>query len=323
MKMQRIGILSSGGDAPGINPCIRAAVRTALYHGLEVLGIEEGFEGLIHGDMRSLRARDVSGIMQQGGTFLRTARCLEFKESKVQRKGLRELNEREIDGLLVIGGDGSMRGAHALAALGFPVMGAPSSIDNDILGTDMSMGVDTALNTIMDSIDKLRDTASSHQRVFLVETMGRNCGYLALISGVIGGAELIMIPERDLKMETIVAEIEGAYARGKTHAIIVAAEGASLKVNDVASFLKEHEVGFEPRVTILGHVIRGGSPSAFDRMLGTRMGVRAVEGLLDGKKDVMVGLQGRKIEYVPLENVIATPRQPNMDYYDMAEMLAR
>jgi len=323
MKMQRIGILSSGGDAPGINPCIRAAVRTALYHGLEILGIEEGFEGLIHGDMRSLVARDVSGIMQQGGTFLRTARCLEFKEAKIQRKGLRELNEREIDGLLVIGGDGSMRGAHALAALGFPVVGAPSSIDNDILGTDMSMGVDTALNTIMGSIDKLRDTASSHQRVFLVETMGRNCGYLALISGVIGGAELIMIPERDLKMETIVAEIEGAYARGKTHAIIVAAEGASLKVNDVASFLKEHEVGFEPRVTILGHVIRGGSPSAFDRMLGTRMGVRAVEGLLDGKTDVMVGLQGRKIEYVPLENVIATPRQPNMEYYDMAEMLAR
>lgn len=316
-------MLSSGGDAPGINPCIRSVVRAALANDLEVYGIEEGFEGLIHGDMRQLRARDVSGIMQQGGTFLRTARCLEFKQVKVQRKGLRELNEHDIDGLVVIGGDGSMRGAHAIAKLGFPVVGAPSSIDNDITGTDMSMGVDTALNTIMGSIDKLRDTASSHQRVFLVETMGRNCGYLALISGVIGGAELILIPERDVRMGTIVKEIEDAYARGKTHAIIVAAEGASLKVNEVAKFLKEHEVGFEPRVTILGHVIRGGSPTAFDRMLGTRMGVRAVEGLINGKTDVMVGLQGRKIAYVPLEDVLAQPRQPNLDYYDMAEMLAR
>jgi len=316
-------VLSSGGDAPGINPCIRSVVRAALANDLEVYGIEEGFEGLIHGDMRQLRARDVSGIMQQGGTFLRTARCLEFKQVKVQRKGLRELNEHDIDGLVVIGGDGSMRGAHAIAKLGFPVVGAPSSIDNDITGTDMSMGVDTALNTIMGSIDKLRDTASSHQRVFLVETMGRNCGYLALISGVIGGAELILIPERDVRMGTIVKEIEDAYARGKTHAIIVAAEGASLKVNEVAKFLKEHEVGFEPRVTILGHVIRGGSPTAFDRMLGTRMGVRAVEGLINGKTDVMVGLQGRKIAYVPLEDVLAQPRQPNLDYYDMAEMLAR
>lgn len=321
--MRRIAVLSSGGDAPGINPCIRSVVRTALFHNVEVFGVEEGYEGLIHGDMRPLRARDVSGIMQQGGTFLRTARCLEFKEERIQRKGLRELNEHDIDGLVVIGGDGSMRGAHAIANLGYPVVGAPSSIDNDITGTDMSMGVDTALNTIMDSLDKLRDTASSHQRVFLVETMGRNCGYLALISGVIGGAELILIPERDMEMATIVKEIQDAYARGKTHAIIVAAEGASLKVNEVAAYLKEHKVGFEPRVTILGHVIRGGSPTAFDRMLGTRMGVRAVEGLLDGKTDVMVGLQGRKIAYVPLDEVLAHPRQPNLDYYDMAEMLAR
>jgi len=323
MSMRRIAVLSSGGDAPGINPCIRSVVRTALFHNVEVFGVEEGYEGLIHGDMRPLRARDVSGIMQQGGTFLRTARCLEFKEERIQRKGLRELNEHDIDGLVVIGGDGSMRGAHAIANLGYPVVGAPSSIDNDITGTDMSMGVDTALNTIMDSLDKLRDTASSHQRVFLVETMGRNCGYLALISGVIGGAELILIPERDMEMATIVKEIQDAYARGKTHAIIVAAEGASLKVNEVAAYLKEHKVGFEPRVTILGHVIRGGSPTAFDRMLGTRMGVRAVEGLLDGKTDVMVGLQGRKIAYVPLDEVLAHPRQPNLDYYDMAEMLAR
>jgi len=323
MSIRTIAVLSSGGDAPGINPCIRSVVRTALYHGLEVLGIEEGYDGLIHGDMRPLSARDVSGIMHQGGTFLRTARCEEFKQRLGQRKGLRELNEASVDGLVVIGGDGSMHGVHALAELGFPVVGAPASIDNDITGTDMALGVDTALNTIMDSIDKLRDTASSHQRVFLVETMGRNCGYLALISGVIGGAELILIPERDMDMDTIVNEIEDAYDRGKTHAIIVAAEGASLKVNDVAKFLQDHEVGFEPRVTILGHVIRGGSPSAFDRMLGTRMGVRAVEGLINGKTDVMVGLQGNKIAYAPLEEVLAAPRQPNLDYYDMAEILAR
>lgn len=323
MKLRTIGILTSGGDAPGINPCIRAAARSAIARGVEVIGIQEGFDGLIRGEMSPLRVRDVSGIIHRGGTFLRTARCPEFLNRKGQRQALRELNEAGIEGLVVIGGDGSMRGAHALAGLGFPVVGVPTSIDNDVWGTDMSIGVDTALNTIMHAVDKLRDTASSHQRAFLVETMGRGCGYLALIVGVICGAEVILIPEVETRLEQISEAVEGAYARGKTHAIIVAAEGAALNVDQVAAHLNAHEVGFETRVTILGHVPRGGSPSAFDRMLATRMGVEAVEALLGGKTDVMVGLKGREIEIAPLEEVTMNSRSPNLAFYEMAEILAR
>ncbi|OGO18616.1 MAG: 6-phosphofructokinase [Chloroflexi bacterium RBG_16_48_8] len=321
--MRRIAILSSGGDAPGINPCIRAAVRTALDMGVEVIGIQEGFDGLVRGEMIPLKARDVGGILQRGGTFLRTARCPEFLEVKTQRKALRELNESDIDGLIVIGGDGSLRGAHALAILGFPVVGAPASIDNDIWGTDMSIGVDTAINTIMHAIDKLRDTASSHERAFLIETMGRNCGYLALNAGVVCGAEMILIPEKEVSMEEIVQMVAGAYDRGKSHCIIVVAEGSSLKVHDVAEYLRINEVGFETRVTILGHIPRGGSPSAFDRMLATRMGVKAVEVLKAGETDLMIGLSGRDIITVPLIDVVKQSRKPNLELLDMARTLAK
>ena len=323
MKLRKIGILTSGGDAPGINPCIRAVARSAIARGVEVIGIQEGFDGLIRGEMSPLRVRDVSGIIHRGGTFLRTARCPEFLNRKGQRQALRELNEAGIEGLVVIGGDGSMRGAHALAELGFLAVGVPASIDNDVWGTDMSIGVDTALNTIMQAVDKLRDTASSHQRAFLVETMGRGCGYLALIVGVICGAEVILIPEIETRLEQISEAVEDAYARGKTHAIIVAAEGAALNVDQVAAHLNAHEVGFETRVTILGHVPRGGSPSAFDRMLATRMGVEAVDALLGGMTDVMVGLEGREIETVPLEEVVKNSRSPNLAFYEMGEILAR
>jgi len=323
MKFRTIGVLTSGGDAPGINPCIRAVVRSAIAQGVEVIGIQEGFDGLIRGEMSHLRVRDVSGIIHRGGTFLRTARCPEFLNRKGQRQALRELNEAGIDGLVIIGGDGTMRGTHVLAELGFPVVGVPASIDNDVWGTDMSLGVDTALNTIMHAVDKLRDTASSHQRAFLVETMGRGCGYLALIVGVICGAEIILIPEVEMRLEQISEAVEDAYARGKTHAIIIAAEGASLDVDEVAAHLNAHEVGFETRVTILGHVPRGGSPTAFDRLLATRMGVKAVEALLGGKTDVMVGLEGRTIITIPLEEVIKSSRCPNMGFYEMALILAR
>lgn len=323
MKIRKIAILTSGGDAPGINPCIRAAVRMALNHDVIVVGIQEGFDGLMRGEMTELRARDVGGILGSGGTFLGTARCPAFLERKGQRKALRELNETDIEGLIVIGGDGSMRGAHDLAGMSFPVVGVPASIDNDVWGTEMALGVDTALNTIMDAVDKLRDTASSHERVFLVETMGRMCGYLALHAGVICGAEVILIPEVETTLEDIAEAIDYAYSRGKSHAIIIAAEGAKLKVGEVAAFLDAHEVGFETRVTILGHVPRGGSPSAFDRMLATRMGVEAVESLLAGKTDVMVGLQGREIVEVPLEQVAARSRKLNIDFHEMARILAR
>jgi len=323
MKFRTIGVLTSGGDAPGINPCIRAVVRSAIAQGVGVIGIQEGFDGLIRGEMSDLRERDVSGIIHRGGTFLRTARCPEFLTRKGQRQALRELNEAGIEGLVVIGGDGSMQGTHVLAELGFPVVGVPASIDNDVWGTDMSLGVDTALNTIMQAVDKLRDTASSHQRAFLVETMGRGCGYLALIVGVICGAEIILIPEVEMRLEQISEAVEDAYARGKTHAIIIAAEGAALDVNEVAAHLNAHEVGFETRVTILGHVPRGGSPTAFDRMLATRMGVKAVEALLGGKTDVMVSLEGRAIITIPLEEVVKSSRSPNMGFYEMALILAR
>jgi 6-phosphofructokinase 1 len=323
MKMERIAILTSGGDAPGINPCIRASARMALNMGVEVIGVQEGFDGLVRGEMTPLRARDVGGILQRGGTFLRTARCPEFIEMKVQRRALRELNESQIDGIIIIGGDGSLRGAHALAMHDFPVVGVPSSIDNDVWGTDMSIGVDTAINTIMEAIDKLRDTASSHERAFLIETMGRNCGYLALNAGIVCGAEMILIPEKEVTLEEISEMVEGAYERGKSHCIIVVAEGSSLNVHQISEYLMDHEVGFETRATILGHVPRGGSPSAFDRLLATRMGVKAVEVLLEGQTDVMIGLAGRDIITVPLEEVVNKSRRPNVELLEMAKILAK
>ncbi len=321
--MRKIGVLTSGGDAPGMNACVRAVVRTALSHNLEVVGIKEGFDGLLRGEMVELRARDVGGILQKGGTFLQTARCPEFLTPKGRLKGLRELNAAQIDGLVVIGGDGSMRGANELSLLEFPAVGVPASIDNDIRGTNMSLGVDTALNTIMEAVDKLRDTASSHQRAFLIETMGRECGYLALMAGIICGAEVILIPESEVSLEDVGDTVEQAYARGKTHCIIISAEGSPLDTQAVAEYLDSQEVGFRTRVTILGHIQRGGHPSAFDRLLATRMGVRAVELLVEGKHGLMVGLLGRRIEALPLEEVISEPRRANLAYFEMARMLAK
>jgi 6-phosphofructokinase 1 len=291
--------------------------------GLEVIGIQEGFDGLIRGEMVPLAARDVGGILSRGGTFLRTARCPEFHDKKVQIKGIRELHESGIDGLVVIGGDGSLRGAHAITEHDFPVVGVPASIDNDIWGTDMSIGVDTAVNTIMDAVDKLRDTASSHERAFLVETMGRNCGYLAISAGVVCGAEMIVIPELETELEEITRLVGDAYARGKSHCIILVAEGATLKVKDIENHLNQHEIGFETRVTILGHVPRGGAPSAFDRMLATRLGVKATKVLLDGGSDVMIGLSGRELVTIPLSEVVSKSREPNLDLYEMAKVLAK
>jgi 6-phosphofructokinase 1 len=321
-ELKRIGVLTSGGDAPGMNSCIRAIVRTALYNNLEVIGIREGFYGLVHGDMGALEARDVGGILQRGGTVLGTARSPEFHEKKGQMEAVRQLKEAGIDALVVIGGDGSMRGAQALVELGFPVVGAPCSIDNDIWGTNMAIGVDTALNTIASAIDKLRDTASSHRRAFLIEVMGRGCGYLAVMAGVIGGAEMVLIPEAEATIEEVARVVQEAYKRRKTHAIVVVAEGASIKIQDLAQTLDEMDVGFTTRVTILGHIQRGGRPTAFDRLLATRLGVKAVEALLDGQSDVMMALQGRHIVGVPLGDVVSKQREANLEYYEMAKMLA-
>ena len=321
--MRRIAVMTSGGDSPGMNPAIRAVVRTASAAGVEVYGIRQAYSGLLAGDFERMTNRDVSGIIQRGGTILQTARNLEFKTPQGQKRGLRRLNEHGIDGLIVIGGDGSLRGALTLHSLGFPVIGVPGSIDNDIWGTNMSIGVDTALNTILDAIDKLRDTASSHERCFLLEVMGRNCGYLATIGGILGGAEFIMIPEHPTTLEEIGQTLEDAYMKGKSHAMGVIAEGATPKIHEVAAYLEQHEIGFEVRVTVLGHVVRGGSPSAFDRLLATRMGVDAVKRLLAGETGIMVGLQGREIGTVSLEDATTKQRNVSEEYVEMAEMLAR
>jgi 6-phosphofructokinase 1 len=306
-----------------MNACIRAVVRTGVSNNARVIGISNGFEGLINGEFRVLGPRDVGGILQRGGTILQTRRSERFRDPRGQREAIRHINETGIDGLVVIGGDGSMNAAHALARQGINVIGIPASIDNDVWGTNMAIGVDTAMNTIMDAVDKLRDTASSHGRAFLIETMGRGSGYLAVMAGIVCGAEMVLVPEISVTLQEVADAIEDAYRRGKSHAILIVAEGANFRTTDLAKAIDEMDIGFKTRVTILGHIQRGGSPTAFDRLLAARMGVKAVEHLMSGHGDVMTGLQGRGIEFVPLEEVISKKQQPNEDYFHMARVLAR
>lgn len=322
-EIETIGVMTSGGDAPGMNPCIRAVVRTALAHGIKVIGIEEGYNGLIHGAFQPLGARDVGGILQRGGTILQTARSSEFREPRGQREAIRQMNNEGIDALVVLGGDGSLNGAMKLAEQGVRVIGIPASIDNDIYGTDMCIGVDTALNTIVDAIDKLRDTASSHSRAFLVETMGRMSGYLAVQAGIITGAEMVLIPEVATPVEEVARTVEAAYTRGKRHAIIVVAEGFKPSTLELGKMIDAMDIGFTTRVTVLGHVQRGGKPTAYDRFLASRFGVKAVEFLLAGMSNVMTGLNGREIEPVPLSVVTSKQRQVSSEYIQMARVLAQ
>lgn len=321
--MKRIAVMTSGGDAPGMNAAIRAVVRTSIQHGIDIYGIRQAYSGLLAGDFERLTSREVSGIIQRGGTILQTARNEEFKTKQGQRKALRRLNEQNIEGVIVIGGDGSLRGAKVLHDLGVPVIGIPASIDNDIYGTDMSIGVDTALNTILGALDRLRDTATSHNRCFLIEVMGRNSGYLALMGGILGGAEVVVVPETDTRMEDVASELGNAYVRGKAHAIAVIAEGAPYKITELAEYLRSQQVGFEIRLTILGHTQRGGSPTAFDRLLATRMGVEAVNRLHAGESGVMIGRTGRGQSTIPLEEVTTRTREITMEYFEMAKMLAQ
>lgn len=318
-----IGILTSGGDAPGMNPAIRAVVRTALANDMQAIGVMNGFEGLMNGDFRPLGARDVGGILQRGGTILMTSRSKRFMEPAGQREAIRKMNEAGMDALVVIGGEGSLNGAYALSQQGIKVVGMPGSIDNDVWGTNIAIGTDTAMNTIMEAVDKLRDTASSHQRAFLIETMGRNSGYLAVMAGIVCGAEMVLIPEAPSTVEEVAAAVENAYMRGKTHAIIIIAEGANLHTTDLAAAFDKMDVGFKTRMSILGHIQRGGSPTAYDRLLASRMGVRAVEALMEGTYGVMTGLKGRGVEFIPLKDVVSNKRQVNEDYYRMAKILAR
>jgi len=321
--MKRVAVMTSGGDAPGMNAAIRAVVRTALQHNIEVYGIRQAYTGLLNGDISLMTSREVSGILQRGGTILQTARNEEFKTPQGQRKALRRLNEQNIEGIIVIGGDGSLRGAQALNNMGVKVMGIPASIDNDIWGTSMSIGVDTALNTILDALDRLRDTATSHNRAFVIEVMGRNSGYLALMGAILGGAEVVITPEHNTSMDDVASQLEDAYVRGKSHAIAVIAEGAPYKTTDLVEYLQSKHLGFEIRITILGHIQRGGSPSAFDRLLATRLGTMAVEQLLEGESGKMVGLDGRDITMRPLEDVVSRTREISKKYYQMAWELSR
>lgn len=322
-KIRTIGVMTSGGDAPGMNPFIRAVVRTAAASGVRVLGIEGGYEGLIHGKFRELGVRDVGSILQRGGTILQTARSLEFREASGQREAVRQINNAGMDAVIVAGGDGSLNGAQKLVEKGIPVLGVPASIDNDIYGTDMCIGVDTALNTIVDAIDKIRDTASSHNRAFLVETMGRLSGYLAVQAGIITGAELVLIPEDKTPPDEVAKAIEQAYQRGKTHAIVVVAEGYEPHTLELSKMIDDMDIGFTTRVTILGHIQRGGKPTAFDRMLASRFGLNAVEFLLEGKSNVMTAMVGREILPVPISEVVSHTKSVNADYIRMARILAR
>jgi 6-phosphofructokinase 1 len=321
--MDRIAVLTSGGDNPGLNPCIRAVVRMGIHLDLEVMGIHRGYAGLMGGEIREMDARAVGGILGRGGTILGTARAPEFRDVQGRRKALRMLNRFDIGGLVVIGGNGSLTGALELHRMGFPVVGIPSTIDNDINGTDIAVGVDTALNTILGAIDKIKDTASSHNRAFLIETMGRNSGYLALSSGVAGGAELVLCPEIETSFEEIVETVEDSYIRGKAHCIIVVAEGWEPGTDEVAQKLRERkeELGFSVRVTRLGHVQRGGSPMAFDRILATRMGAAAVRELAGGNSGVMVGWIQNEARPTPLEEAIAYQKEIDPELYELSQIM--
>ncbi len=323
--MKRIAVLTSGGDAPGMNAAIRAVVRVGIYNGLEVFGVRHGYAGLINGEFVPLTARSVGGILQLGGTVLGSARSEEFKTEAGRNKAIGNLAEQNIEGLVVIGGNGSQTGALALLRQGFPVVGISSTIDNDLPGTDTSIGVDSALNVALESIDRLRVTASSHQRAFLVEVMGRNSGYLALMSGLAGGAEMIVIPEVEMSPEQVAQGLREAYDRGKRHAIAVVAEGAKYDADAIAAYFREHgeELGFELRVTTLGHVQRGSEPSAFDRLLATRFGAAAVNSIVREETGVLQVYQAGQIKAIPLEEVGARSKQLDLRLYELARTMAR
>lgn len=322
--MKKIAVLTSGGDAPGMNAAIRAVVRSAHHRGTEVFGVRHGYRGLLEDDLRPLGGRDVSGIMQRGGTALGSARCPEFAEAAQRKRALDQLAARGIEGLVVIGGNGSQTGAHAIARDGFPVVGVASTIDNDLYGSDITIGVDTALNIGLDAVDKLKVTASSHARATLIEVMGRDCGYLALMVGIAGGAETIVIPEIEVTPDEVATQIREAYVRGKSHALVVVAEGANHDGNALKQYLsgRRDELGFELRLTVLGHIQRGGTPTVFDRLLGTRLGAGAVSELLNGNHGVLVGLIGNEVTPTPLDVVVKTPKPLDRSLFDLAQILA-
>lgn len=307
-KITKIGVLTSGGDAPGMNAAIRSVVRTCAYHNVECVGVYRGYQGLIEGDFKDMGPRSVKNIISRGGTILKSARSKEFREVKGREKAFENARQKGIDALVVIGGDGSFTGGMALyKEFGLPVMGIPGTIDNDIYGTSHTLGYDTALNTVVEIIDKIRDTASSHNRLFLIEVMGRDAGHIALNAGIGAGAEDILIPEENLGLEHLLASLKQSKVSGKTSSIVVVAEGENTtgkNIFELKDYVEQNMPEYDVRVSVLGHLQRGGAPSCFDRVLASRFGVKAVESLLEGKSGYMVGLLNDKIELTPLNKAI-------------------
>ncbi|MCR6111627.1 6-phosphofructokinase [Bacillus sp. A301a_S52] len=318
--MKRIGVLTSGGDSPGMNAAIRAVVRKAIFHDVEVYGIYSGYAGLISGDIQKLELGSVGDIIHRGGTMLYTARCEEFKTLEGQKKGIEQLKKFGIEGLVVIGGDGSFRGAEKLTEHGYPTVGVPGTIDNDIPGTDFTIGFDTALNTVIEAIDKIRDTATSHERTYVIEVMGRDAGDLALWAGLADGAETIMIPEVNEDMEDIIKRLKRGHQRGKKHSIIVVAEGVGSGV-EIGKVIQD-KTDLETRVTVLGHIQRGGSPTAQDRVLASRLGAKAVEMLLEGQAGKMVGIENNQLVSHDIDEVLARPHELDNAMYKLSKELS-
>ena len=323
--IKKIAVLTSGGDAPGMNAAIRAVVRTCAYHNIKCVGVYRGFEGLIEGDFKEMDARSVRGILNKGGTILKSARSNEFRTKEGREAAYKKVIEAEIDGLVVIGGDGSFTGAMIFnKEFDFPVMGIPGTIDNDIVGTTHTLGFDTALNTVVDAIDKIRDTASSHNRLFFIEVMGRDVGHIALNAGIAGGAEEILIPEEDLGLDRLVDSLNKSRTSGKSSSIVVVAEGDKIGKNifELKDFVDQNMEGYDVRVSVLGHMQRGGSPSCFDRVLASRMGLKAVESLLEGKTNFMVGLINNKMELTPFENAIKGKTKINLELLRVSDIMS-
>jgi len=323
-KVTKIGVMTSGGDSPGMNACIRAVVRTGIYHNLEVFGITRGYSGLIDNDIHKMESRSVANIIQRGGTILKTARCKEFLTPEGRKKAYNNLKKLGINGLVIIGGDGSFKGAQVFSnEFDIPCIGIPGTIDKDIAGTDFTIGFDTAVNTAIDAIDKIRDTADAHDRLFIVEVMGRDSGYIALHSGIGTGAEHILIPERKTDVEAIIASLQEKEKRKKLVNIVVVAEGDDFGGGtDLANLIKERIPSFDIRVAILGHIQRGGSPSSMDRLIASRMGYSAVECLIEGKTNLMVGIMNNKMHFTPLDKAVKAKQKISDEWLKIVKILA-
>ena len=323
--IKKIAVLTSGGDSPGMNAAVRSVTRTCAYYNVECLGVYRGYEGMIEGDFKTLTARNVKGIINKGGTILKSARSKEFRTKQGRQKAYNHLIKEEVQALIVIGGDGSFNGAQVFnKEFNFPVIGIPGTIDNDIVGTSHTIGYDTALNTVVDVIDKIRDTASSHNRLFFVEVMGRDVGYIALNAGIGAGAEEILIPEEDMGKDRLVASLRRSKLSGKTSSIVVVAEGDTTGENvfELKEYVEANMEEYEVRVSVLGHMQRGGSPSCFDRVLASRLGVKAVESILEGKSNYMVGLLNDKVEITPLYEAIKGKTTINKELIRVSDIMS-